>query len=63
MGFFLVELARLVGPSGRVVAVDVQPKMMEKLKQRLAKAGIDDRVNARVAPPCVGFCARLRCRA
>jgi len=27
MGFFTLELARVVGPSGRVVAVDVQPEM------------------------------------
>jgi ubiquinone/menaquinone biosynthesis C-methylase UbiE len=50
MGFFTVELARLVGPGGRVVAVDVQPKMIDKLKQRLAKAGVAGRVDARVAP-------------
>ena len=50
MGFFTVELARLVGPSGRVVAVDVQPKMIAKLKQRLAKSGLADRVDARVSP-------------
>jgi ubiquinone/menaquinone biosynthesis C-methylase UbiE len=28
MGFFTVELARHVGPSGRVIAVDVQPRMI-----------------------------------
>jgi len=49
MGFFTLELARLIGPAGRVVAVDVQPKMIDKLKQRLAKAGLDGRVDARVA--------------
>ena len=27
MGFFTLELARLVGPSGRVAAVDIQPPM------------------------------------
>ena len=31
MGFFTFELARLVGPTGRVSAVDVQPKMIEAL--------------------------------
>jgi ubiquinone/menaquinone biosynthesis C-methylase UbiE len=50
MGFFIIELARLVGASGKVVAVDVQPKMIAKLKRRLAKAGMDRRVDARVAP-------------
>ena len=50
MGFFTLELARLVGSSGRAVAVDVQPKMIERLKRRAAKAGLLDRVDARVAP-------------
>ena len=50
MGFFTLELARLVGSSGRVVAVDVQRKMIERLKRRAAKAGLLDRVDARVAP-------------
>jgi tRNA A58 N-methylase Trm61 len=48
MGFFTLELARLVGPSGRVVAVDVQAKMIEGLKRRLAKKGLLERVDARV---------------
>lgn len=49
MGFFTIPLAQLVGPSGRVIAVDVQPKMIGKLKQRVAKAGLADRVDARLA--------------
>jgi 2-polyprenyl-3-methyl-5-hydroxy-6-metoxy-1,4-benzoquinol methylase len=50
MGFFTVEMARQVGPSGRVVAVDVQPRMIAGLKRRLAKAGVLDRTDARLAP-------------
>src|SRR3974390_1424570 len=50
MGFFTVALAGLVGPNGRVAAVDVQPKMIEKLKQRLAKAGVEGRGDARGGP-------------
>lgn len=49
MGYFTVELARLVGPSGRVIAVDLQPKMLEGLKRRLAKAGLLERVDPRLA--------------
>lgn len=49
MGFFTLELARLVGTSGRVIAVDVQPKMIDKLKRRLAKAGLEGRVDTRIA--------------
>jgi ubiquinone/menaquinone biosynthesis C-methylase UbiE len=48
MGFFTIPLARLVGASGRVIAVDVQPKMIESLKRRAAKAGMLDRIDARV---------------
>jgi SAM-dependent methyltransferase len=51
MGFFTLELARLAGASGRVVAVDVQPRMIAKLKRRLAKAGLLERTNARLVSP------------
>jgi len=50
MGFFTLELARQVGASGRVIAVDVQPRMIAGLRRRLAKAGLAARVDARVAP-------------
>lgn len=50
MGFFTVEMARQVGASGRVVAVDVQPRMIAGLKRRLAKAGLLERTDARLAP-------------
>lgn len=49
MGFFTLELARQVGPSGRVIAVDVQPRMLAGLKRRLVKAGLAERVDARLA--------------
>ena len=48
MGFFTLELARRVGPSGRVIAIDVQPKMIAALKRRSAKVGLQDRIDARV---------------
>jgi|SRR5208282_1077381 len=51
MGFFTLELARKVGPAGRVVAVDVQPRMISALKRRAAKAGLLERIDARVVPP------------
>jgi tRNA A58 N-methylase Trm61 len=49
MGFFTLELARRVGPKGRVIAVDVQPRMISGLKRRLARANLAERVNARLA--------------
>jgi ubiquinone/menaquinone biosynthesis C-methylase UbiE len=51
MGFFTVELARRVGPQGRVIAVDIQPRMIAALRRRLAKAGLLGRVETRIATP------------
>jgi SAM-dependent methyltransferase len=51
MGFFTLEIARLVGPAGRVVAIDIQPRMLDRLKRRAARAGLLGRVDARVAAP------------
>lgn len=51
MGFFTLELARRVGDAGRVVAVDIQPKMLERLERRAAKAGLRNRVVTRLVPP------------
>jgi SAM-dependent methyltransferase len=48
MGFFTLELLRLVGPSGRVVAVDLQPRMLSALRRRATKAGLDMRLDARL---------------
>jgi len=39
-GFYTLELARRVGPRGRVYAVDVQPEMLRMLLGRLAEEGI-----------------------
>jgi cyclopropane fatty-acyl-phospholipid synthase-like methyltransferase len=47
MGFFTLELARLVGPSGRVVALDVQPGMLAGLRRRAARAGLAGRIETR----------------
>jgi len=49
MGFFTLELARLVGSSGRVIAVDIQPRMLAALRRRAAKAGVLDRLDVRLA--------------
>ena len=48
MGFFTLELARRVGPKGRVLAVEVQSKMLIGLKKRAARAELADRVEARL---------------
>jgi tRNA A58 N-methylase Trm61 len=50
MGFFTLELARLVVPSGRVIASEVEPRMIEVLKRRAKKAGLAGRIDARAVP-------------
>lgn len=51
MGFFTMELARRVGPTGRVVAVDVQSRMLAELDRRAGAAGVRDRLDLRQAGP------------
>ncbi len=49
MGFFTLDVARMVGASGRVVAVDVQQEMLDTLRRRAEKAGLVDRIDFRLA--------------
>jgi len=49
MGFFTIEIARMVGSTGRVVAVDVQPRMLKELERRAMEAGVGSRIDARQA--------------
>ncbi|HSN91197.1 MAG TPA: methyltransferase domain-containing protein [Anaeromyxobacteraceae bacterium] len=49
MGFFTLEAARLVGPTGRVVAVDVQQKMLDGLRRRAERAGLGASIETRLA--------------
>jgi ubiquinone/menaquinone biosynthesis C-methylase UbiE len=48
MGFFSLPLARLVGAKGRVVCVDVQAAMLERLRRRARKAGLAERIETRL---------------
>lgn len=48
MGFFTLPLARMVGPAGRVVCVDIQANMIASLQKRALKAGLAGRIDARV---------------
>ncbi|HII71416.1 TPA: class I SAM-dependent methyltransferase [Candidatus Woesearchaeota archaeon] len=43
-GYFTVEMARLVGPSGKVVAADIQEEMLKMAKERLEGESLGSRV-------------------
>jgi ubiquinone/menaquinone biosynthesis C-methylase UbiE len=48
MGFFTLPTARMVGSSGRVIAVDIQPKMISALRRRAKRRGLLDRIETRI---------------
>lgn len=41
-GYFALRMARAVGPSGRVHAIDVEPRMLEVLARRAKEAGVEN---------------------
>jgi ubiquinone/menaquinone biosynthesis C-methylase UbiE len=48
MGFFTLPMARLVGERGRVIAVDIQPRMIASLNRRARRVGLAIRVESRL---------------
>ena len=49
MGYFTLPIARMVGSRGKVVAVDLQPKMVSALIRRAQEAGLSERNEVRQA--------------
>lgn len=49
MGFFTLPMARMAGEQGRVIAVDIQTKMLEKLRARALRANLESRIETRLA--------------
>jgi ubiquinone/menaquinone biosynthesis C-methylase UbiE len=47
MGYFSLPMARMVGPGGKVVCVDLQQKMLAALERRARKAGLLERLDLR----------------
>lgn len=43
-GFFTLPMAKMVGPTGQVVALDLQPVMLERARQRAERAGLGERI-------------------
>ena len=49
MGFFTLPAARMAGPEGKVVAMDIQQKMLQKLRTRAERASLQSRIETRLA--------------
>ena len=49
MGYFTLPLARMVGPQGRVVAVEIQSRMLAVLERRAQRAHLLDRLDLRLS--------------
>ena len=45
MGMFAIAMAKLVGDEGRVIAVDLQQRMLDVLQKRASRAGVSDRIH------------------
>ncbi|HKM80688.1 MAG TPA: class I SAM-dependent methyltransferase [Candidatus Acidoferrum sp.] len=48
MGFFSIPLAQMVGPAGKVICVDMQEKMLARLKKPAQKAGVSAQIETRL---------------
>ncbi len=48
MGYFSLAAARRVGESGRVICVDMEPRMIRALERRARRKGLADRIQASV---------------
>lgn len=44
MGFFTIGMAKMVGPKGRVISVDLQEKMLAITQKRARQAGVLERI-------------------
>jgi ubiquinone/menaquinone biosynthesis C-methylase UbiE len=56
MGYFTLALARLVGPEGRVIAVDLQKQMLRRVKRRAEGEGLLSRIRLhQCRPDSLGF--------
>ncbi len=43
-GFFTIEIARLVGKSGRVIAADLQEGMLDRLRRKIKGTELEERI-------------------
>jgi tRNA A58 N-methylase Trm61 len=51
MGYFSLDLARQVGPTGRLICSEIQPRMREVLLHRVQRAGLASVIDIRSSCP------------
>lgn len=51
MGYFTIPLAKLVGDTGKVIATDLQQKMLDGIYHRALRAGVQDRIKLHQSTP------------
>lgn len=51
MGHFSIGMAKMVGENGRVIAVDLQAKMLERVQRRAERDGLQDRLRLHQCQP------------
>lgn len=49
-GFFTVDMARMVEPTGHVIAVDLQVQMLEKMKKKAEAKGVAHLITPQICP-------------
>lgn len=51
MGYFTIPLARMVGEKGKVIAADIQTEMLEALRRRAKRAGVEQQILTHLCKP------------
>ena len=51
MGYFTIPMAKMAGVEGRVIAADIQERMLLALKKRAEQAGVEKRVIGHLSSP------------
>jgi len=51
MGYFSIPMAKLVGKKGKVIAIDIQEKMLNRLRNRVAKYAIGNQIITHLGEP------------
>jgi len=48
-GYFTIDMAKMVGSEGRVIAVDIQAKMLQRVRKKAHKHGVARRIDYHTA--------------